>query len=108
MLSWVPITLHVQLHRAEVNCTPWSEVMLAGMPNLHIQLWIRASGQATVSTLTDGTASSILLDLSIMVNRKQNPSMETGSGPTMSTWIWGKCRQGTRMGCKGAATAWSP
>ena len=49
--------------------------------------------------LVRGTASNILLDLLMMVKRYRNPSLETGSGPTMSTWMWENRCWGTGIGC---------
>ena len=69
----------------EVNWLPRSEVMMAGMPNLAIQLLMRASTQVLVSMEAKWIASSHLLDRSMMVNRYRNPSMETVRGPTKST-----------------------
>ena len=64
-----------------------SEVMMAGMPNLAIQLLMRASTQVSVSMEAKGIASSHLLDRSMMVNRYRKPSLETVRGPTKSTWM---------------------
>ena len=47
----------------EVNWLPLSKVMMAGMPNLAIQLLMRASTQVSVSIEAKGMASSHLLDL---------------------------------------------
>jgi hypothetical protein len=46
-------------------------VMMAGMPNLAIQLLMRASTQVSVSMEVKGMASSHLLDRSMMVNRRR-------------------------------------
>ena len=59
------------------------------------QWLMRVPLQVSVSTLVRGTASSILLDPSIMVKRYWNPSLETG--------MWEKCCWGTRIGCIAAA-----
>ena len=82
----------------EVNWLPLSDVMMAGMPNLAIQLLMRASTQVSVSMVAKGIASNHLLDRSMMVNRYRKPSLETVRGPTKSTWMWEKRCVGTGMG----------
>ena len=64
----------VEAQMEEVNWLPWSEVMLAGMPNLATQLLMRASTQVSVSLEVKGMASSHLLERSMMVNRYRKPS----------------------------------
>jgi len=86
-----------------VNWAPWSDVIWAGTPKRQIQFLMRESQQAMVSMLTSSTASNILLERSMMVKRYRNPSLETGSSPTMSTWMCENRWQGTGMSCKAAA-----
>ncbi len=97
------MTSQVRAHRAEVNWAPWSDVRWAGTPKRPIQCRMSASRQVAVSTFASGTASNILLALSMMVKRYLYPSFDTGSGPTMSTWMWEKRCCGTGMGCTAAA-----
>jgi hypothetical protein len=54
---------------ADVNWVPLSVVMVAGTPYLDIQAAIRASAHVLASMLLRGTASSHLVDLSMMVRR---------------------------------------
>jgi len=75
-------------HSSEVNWAPRSDVRWAGTPKRATHWLMRVSLQVSVSIMVRGTASSILLDLLMMVNRYRNPSLEIGSGPTMSTWMW--------------------
>jgi hypothetical protein len=50
-----------------------------------------------------GTASSHLVNLSTMVNRKENPIADVGIGPTMSMCAWVNLLSGTGIGWMGAA-----
>ena len=72
-----PSCLQSLLQMDEVNWLPLSEVMMAGMPNLAIQLLMRASTQVSVSMEVKGMASSHLLDRSMMMKRYRKPSLET-------------------------------
>ena len=103
VMCLTPSCWQVAAQMDEVNWLPRSEVMMAGMPNLAIQLLIRASMQVSVSMEVMGMASSDLLDRSMMVKRYWKPSLETVRGPTKSTWMCEKCWVGTGMGCTAAA-----
>ena len=69
VLWCVPMTSQSRAHSAEVNWAPWSDVRWAGTPKRATHWLMRASLQVSVSMLARGTASSSLLDLSMMVNR---------------------------------------
>jgi hypothetical protein len=60
------------------------------------------------SMLRRGTASTHLVDLSIMVNRYMWLSEEAGRGPTRSTCTWENLRAGVGMAWRGAAAACVP
>ena len=68
----MPNCLQRTSQTADVNCTPLSVVMAAGIPNLDIQLVTRASAQAVAIVGDRGTTSTHLVLLSIMV----------------MTWVW--------------------
>ena len=87
VMCLTPSCWQVEAQMDEVNWLPLSEVMMAGMPNLAIQLLMRASIQVLVSMEVKGMASSHLLDRSLMVSRYRKPSLETVRGPTKSTWM---------------------
>ncbi len=72
---------------AEVNCRPLSVVMFEGTPYLATHVEMSASTHVAASMLRMGTASSHLVDLSMMVSRYDEPSAATGRGPTRSTWM---------------------
>jgi hypothetical protein len=57
------------LQMAEVNCRPLSVVMFEGTPYLETHVEMSASTHVAVSMLRRGTASSHLVDLSMMVRR---------------------------------------
>ena len=60
---------HKTAHREEVNCSPQSEVILAGTPNLEIQVEIKALAQSSAEVEDIGTASGQLEVLSKIVMR---------------------------------------
>ena len=81
-MSW---QVHAQMEKE--NWAPWSEVRWEGTLKRDTQCLMRAYQQVSMVMLTRGTYSSILLDLPMMVNRYQNPFLETDKGPKMSMWM---------------------
>ena len=75
---------HMADHKEEVNCVPWSLVMIAGTPKREIQPRNMAEAHSAAEIPTRGTTSGYLVDLSLQVNRYVNPC-EEGRGPTRST-----------------------
>ena len=98
----IPSSLVRPAHKAEVNWRPWSDVMMDGTPNLATHADMSTSTQSSAAMDFRGMASSHLDDLSTMVNRYLNPSVEAGRGPTRSTCTWVKRRSGTGTGWTGA------
>jgi hypothetical protein len=93
--------LHRATHRAVVNWAPLSDVMVAGTPNLETQPEKRALAQSASVMAGSGIASGHLVVLLITVTRYVWWH-EGGSGPTRSTWMWAKRRNGTGIsaGCR--------
>ena len=56
-----------RLRTEDVNCAPLLEVKVAGMPNLDIQVEIKALTQVSVEIEDKGTASGQRVVLSIIV-----------------------------------------
>jgi hypothetical protein len=71
LLCAMPSLAHTPAHTAEVNCVPLSDVTLAGTPNLHTQLLMRASTMTSVSMLARGMASNHLLVRSMKKKKKK-------------------------------------
>ena len=94
----MPRVEHSSAQTAEVNCTPLSEVRVAGTPNLLTQLLKKAAAQLEVEVLTSGTASAHLVLLSTMVRRWVQPPGEAGRGPTMSMCTWENRLTGSCIG----------
>jgi hypothetical protein len=88
---------------ADVNCSPRSDVMHSGTPNLATHVAMKVSAQDVAEVSLSGTASNHLVDLSIMVKMWLKPPEETGTGPTRSTCTCVKRQHGIGMGCAGAA-----
>jgi hypothetical protein len=65
--------LHRAAHKADVNWTPLSDVMVAGTPNLEIQPGKRTLAESAAVMEGSGIASSHQDVLSIMVNRYMQP-----------------------------------
>jgi hypothetical protein len=76
---------------------------MEGTPNRLIQPLMRPSAQSPAVADLSGTASAHLVERSITVSRYTKPSLDTGSGPTRSTWMCEKQQRGTAMGCSAAA-----
>jgi hypothetical protein len=72
--------------------------MVEGTPKRLTQPDTSASAAVVASMFFTGTASSHLVDLSIIVNRYLKPSAEVGRGPTKSTWMWLNLLAGTGIG----------
>ena len=81
----MPNRLQRTSHTADVNWTPLSVVMVAGTPNLDIQLATRASVQAVAVVEDRGTTSTHLVLLSIIVMTWVWSSELAVRGPTRST-----------------------
>ena len=82
VMCLTPSCWQVEAQMDEVNWLPLSEVMMAGRPNLAIQLLMRASTGVSLSMEAKGMASSRLLDRSMMVKRYRKPSLEKVRGHT--------------------------
>jgi hypothetical protein len=68
--EWLMLSrLHRAAHKADVNWAPLSEVMVAGTPNLEIQLVKRALAQSAAVMAGSGIASGHRDVLSMTVNR---------------------------------------
>jgi hypothetical protein len=100
----MPRLVQAAAHNAEVNCAPLSVVTVAGTPKHATQLAMKASVHVLASMLRRRTASTHLVDLSMMVNRYTWPPEEAGRGPTRSTCTWEKCacrhRDGLMRSCR--------
>jgi hypothetical protein len=74
----MPRLVQAPVHKAEVNWAwaPLSVVTVAGTPKRATQLAMKASVHVLASMLRRGTASTHLVDLSMMVNRYTWPSEE--------------------------------
>jgi hypothetical protein len=73
-------------HSDDVNGGPLSLVMMQGKPNRCIYPVRRAFAQSAVVVPDKGKASGQLVVLSMIVKMCVSPA-ETGSGPTISTWM---------------------
>ena len=67
MMCWIPSLEQSCCHIAEENCMPLSEVRVAGTPNLATQEDMKAAEHAIAVISFNGTASSHLVVLSMMV-----------------------------------------
>jgi hypothetical protein len=83
--------LHRTAHKADKNWASLSDVMVAGTPNLEIQLAKRVLAQSAVVMEGSRIASGHRDVLSIMVNRYVWPR-EGGRGLTRSMWMCAKRR----------------
>jgi hypothetical protein len=77
--------------------------MMAGNPYLATHMAMNVSTHCWALMDLMGTASSHLVNLSTMVNRKENPIADVGIGPTMSMCAWVNLLSGTGIGWMGAA-----
>jgi hypothetical protein len=74
------------VHEADANWVPLSEVNVSGTPKRATQEDRKASTHEEADILLRGTASSQRVVLSTIVNMYKYPSSEAGRGPTRSTW----------------------
>ena len=71
-------------HTAEENCTPQSDVTIAGTPKRETHPVKKASVQAAVVVEESGIASAHHVVRSTTVKRWVCPPLDTGKGPTRS------------------------
>ena len=100
-LIWRVFTSTSQM--AEENWASRSDVIVSGTPKRAIQPETNASGHDLAEVEDTGMTSTHLVERSIIVKRCVWPSLEAGSGPTKSTWMWEKRRPGTGMVAGGVA-----
>jgi len=65
----MPRREHKTAQSANINCLPWSVVIVAGTPYLESQVEMKESEQVAASMLHMGQASSQRVVLSTMVRR---------------------------------------
>jgi hypothetical protein len=88
--KWLMLSrLHRAAHKADVNCAPLSDVMVASTPNLETQPAKRALAQSAAVMEGSRIASGHRDVLSITVNRYVWPR-DDGRGPTRSTRMCAK------------------
>jgi hypothetical protein len=74
----IPRLVQAPVHKAEVNWTSLSVLIVAGTPKCATQLVMKASVHVMASMLLRRTASTHLVDLLMMVNRYTWPLEESG------------------------------
>ena len=74
----------VEVNRQLVNCSPWSVIRSAGIPNQEIQLLMKHSVMVSALMLEIGIASSHRENLSIIVKMYLFLELVVSNGPTMS------------------------
>ena len=75
-------------NKAEGSWAPWSEVRWACTPKWATKYQMRASQQVSILMVVRGPASSILLDLAMMVKRYQICCCDTVIGCTAAVgWL---------------------
>ncbi len=85
---WMLSLLHRVAHVADVNCVPWSVVMVAGMPKCATHSARKVFQHMIISMLFNGHDSTHLMDLLMQVKRWIRSHGEAGRGPTRATCIW--------------------
>ena len=69
------------------NWDPRSIMTVSGIPNRGSHSWMKARQHEVEAISLRGYASGHLENRSTIVNRYLKPSLESGKGPTRSTWI---------------------
>ena len=91
---------------SDVNWAPLSDVRCNGTPNLAIQFNNKALAHVSVKVSVMGIASGHLVKRSTIVKRYRNPC-DSGSGPTMSTFMCSKRDRGTsKISCGALTWVW--